>query len=178
MGFCSMISPKNDEFPAKTEPNPESGPKIHEEFFLAVQISHRDTEAPVAPTSAVVGSAHNFGRCKNTSCSCTCQSCGHFQQRRRELLALRCFFSVIAAHFLTLSGWLEDLRFFHPPKRLRPTLKNGTKPQPTPGHISWDERAVAKACDAETACFPRLSDAVDGEGGFKRRPLYQKKPNS
>jgi hypothetical protein len=31
-------------------------------------------------------------------------------------MAPLCFFSVIAAHFLTLSG-LENLRFFHPPKR-------------------------------------------------------------
>ena len=78
-------------------------------FFLPSVISHRETEAPFAPSSDI-GSAHNFGRCKNTSCSCTCRSCGHFQCPSSEQLAPMCFFSVIAAHFLTLSG-LENLRF-------------------------------------------------------------------
>ena len=74
-----------------------------------------DTAAPIAPPSDI-GSAHNLGRGENTSCSCPCPSCGHFQHRRSEQWAPPCVFSEIAAHFLTLSV-LENLRFFDPSKR-------------------------------------------------------------
>ena len=87
-----------------------------------------DTTEPIGPTSDV-GSAHNFGRGDNTSCSCLCQSCGHFQHRRLEQWAPPCFFSVIAAHFLTLFVW-KTCRFF-------PSTKKWNKTQPTTGQTSY-----------------------------------------
>ena len=58
-------------------------------------------------------------------CSRPCPSCGHFQQRRSEQCAPPCVFSVIAAHFLTLSV-LENLRCFDPSKRDRESNKTPT----------------------------------------------------
>ena len=87
-----------------------------------------DTAAPIAPPSDI-GSAHNLGRGENTSCSRPCPSCGHFQCRRAEQWALPCFFSVIAAHFLTLFV-LENLSVF-------PSAKKWNKTQPTTGQTSY-----------------------------------------
>ena len=75
-----------------------------------------DTPVPIAPQSDV-GSAHNLSRRQSVMSSCVCQSYGHFQHPVGEQWAPPCFFSVIAAHFLS---W-KTCRFSHPPK-------NGTKP--------------------------------------------------
>ena len=64
-----------------------------------------------------------------TSCSRPCPSCGHFQCRKAEQWALPCFFSVIAAHFLTLFV-LENLSVF-------PSAKKWNKTQPTTGQTSY-----------------------------------------
>ena len=124
-----MISVVNDTFLAKMEHNPESGRvKSRNQFFHPFRRWRLDTAAPIAPPSDI-GRAHNLGRGENTSCSRPCPSCGHFQCRRAEQWALPCFFSVIAAHFLTLFV-LENLSVF-------PSAKKWNKTQPTTGQTSY-----------------------------------------
>ena len=87
-----------------------------------------DTPVPIAPQSDV-GSAHNLSRRQSVMSSCVCQSYGHFQHPVGEQWAPPCFFSVIAAHFLTLFVW-KTCRFF-------PSTKKWNKTQPTTGQTSY-----------------------------------------
>ena len=64
-------------FPAKTEPNPETS-----EWERKMKKG--------SCTWSATGRCDNFGKCKNTMSSCTCQNCGHFQHPRRELLSWIC----------------------------------------------------------------------------------------
>ena len=98
--FCSVIRREKGILHAKTEPNPEKWKrKIKRSSCTRSADGRCDTAEPTAPASKD-GSAHNFDKCKNTTSSCTCHNCGHFQCPRRELWALQCFFSVKASHFL------------------------------------------------------------------------------
>jgi len=123
--FCSVIRREKGILHAKTEPNPEKWKrKIKRSSCTRSADGRCDTAGPTAPASKD-GSAHNFDKCKNTTSSCTCHNCGHFQCPRRELWALQCFFSVKASHFLHIFS-TRDPKKNKPPTYNLPHLVNRT----------------------------------------------------
>ena len=70
-----------------------------------------DTTEPIGPTSDV-GSAHNFGRGENTSCSCLCQSRSSYRHARctSGQFVAPCVYHLCAATFscpLVSAAWMS-----------------------------------------------------------------------